>query len=724
MLRKFIGVFFFFFTFMGFAQHSISGVITDCKTGAPIANATIENQTFKTNIKTNTQGNFTINNLPIGEYIFFVSQENYKGNMFKISLKKDIKNYTFSLCPNKEITIDEIVVTATKVQKSLKNVPITVQVVTAEDIRKSEATDFQSFLETEFSGINFTYNGGSPNINMMGFNGKYVLFLMDGERMAGEAFDNIDYDRIDLDNIERIEVIKGAASSLYGSNAIGGVINIITKNPQKPLDVNVGYLYDQNEEQKYNLSVGTRQKWGSVSVASFYKNREPYILTDKEPLKTKYSNGTETSEPLGEMNVAGFTNYGVTPKIKINITPKIDVNLTPSYYFNERNDGTVSSEKVRDRYYNYNLSMKTNIGFADESNLSISGAYDRYDKFKYYRLLEESDKTYENAIWRGGAQYNKNFFGKNASVLGGEILSDELLDWRFEEDRSFSKRNVKTYSFFAQQDLALSDDFSLVAGVRYDYHSKFKGFTTFRLSGMYKIEHFTLRGGYSSGFRSPTLKELYSNWFHPWGGGFQIIGNQDLKPETSDNFNFSVDYNSQKWDFTAITQFSKVTNKITNLWIAGQSGQRNSYKNINDEGISNILSSDISFTYRPSRAFRLKGSYAYYFLDRRRSENRPHTFTFKAEYMPKRDALYIPNIVLSAKYLSATNIYGTDNGLETHTYYEPYSIWRLQLSSKLPFHFRISAGINNIFDYITNTTSFYTSISPGRTYYIGLKWTY
>ena len=706
------------------AQYSFTGTITDCQTHQPLSGATIELVSLKKSIQTDAQGQFAFPDLPKDTHYFYVSQENYKGDFFKISLKKDIKNYSFSLCKNKEIEIEEVIVTATKVQKNLKNVPITVQVVTAEEIRKSEATNFQSFLETEFSGINFTYHGGSPNINIMGFNGKYVLFLMDGERMAGEAFDNIDYDRIDLDNIERIEIIKGAASSLYGSNAIGGVINIISKNPHKALQTNVGYLYDQNNEQKYNLSIGTRQKWGAINLSSFYKTREPYILTDTEPLSSTFSDGSVKYSTLGEMNVAGFTNYGFTPKIKINITPKIDLNLAPSYYFNERNDGSESSKKIRDRYYNYTLAIKSNINFSDESKLSFSGAFDRYDKFKFYRLLKEEEKTYENVIYRAGVQYNKNFFGENATVLGGEILSDELLDWRFDENREFSRRSVKTYSLFAQQDFAISDDFSLVAGARYDYHSKFNGFPTFRLTGMYKVEHFTFRGGYSSGFRSPTLKELYSNWYHPWGPGFQIIGNENLKPETSNNFNFSVDYNSQKWDFTAITQFSKVTNKITNLWNEGQNGTRNTYKNINANGNTNVISSDISFTYRPNKAFRIKSSYAYYFVDHRRDEERPHTFTLKAEYIPKRDILYVPNIILSAKYLSATNIYGTDNGREYHTYYEPYSIWRLQFSSKLPYHFRVNTGINNIFDYVPKSTSFYSSISPGRTYYIGIKWIY
>ena len=154
-----------------------------------------------------------------------------------------------------ETTLQEVVVTATRFQKKLKDVPIPVQVITAEQIRKAQVSNFQDFLENEFSGINFTYDGGSPNINMMGFGGKYVLFLIDGERMAGETFNNIDYDRINMDDIERVEIIKGASSSLYGSNAIGGVINIITKNTKKSLETGAGYFYDTNVDYKVNFNI-------------------------------------------------------------------------------------------------------------------------------------------------------------------------------------------------------------------------------------------------------------------------------------------------------------------------------------------------------------------------------------------------------------------------------------------------------------------------------------
>lgn len=562
-----------FFMFVGLSllssvvkgQYSLTGTITDCLSRAPLSGATVELVGQQKTVQTDAQGQFSFQDLSKGTHHFYVSQDDYKGHFFKVSIKRNEKNYIFALCKNKEIEVGEVVVTATRRERNLKNVPITVQVITAEEIQKSQAPDFQSFLENEFSGINFTNEGGMPNINMMGFGGKYVLFLMDGERMAGETFDNIDYDRIDLENIERIEVIKGASSSLYGSNALGGVINIITKDAQKPLELSANYLYNTQEDHKTNLSVGTKQRWGSVRVPVFYNFRQPYIIVDKEPLKT-YKNGVPHYSQMGELNVAGFTNYGASPKLTFDLSPKWNLSLAPSYYFSERNAGTQSSKKLRDRYYNYSGALKSDYKITDSKTLSLSAAYDRYDKYKYYVLLNEKDKSYENSILRVGGQYNQSIKEKHSLVAGAEVNSDELLSFRFTNTGEEAKKNAQNYALFTQQEWALSEDFTLVTGVRMDYHSLFQHYLTYRLSGMFKIDAFTLRGGYASGFRSPTLKELYTNWFHPWGGGFQIMGNKKLTPETSHNTTFSVDFNAKKWNITAITQFSKVKDKIALYW--------------------------------------------------------------------------------------------------------------------------------------------------------------
>ena len=620
----------------------------------------------------------------------------------------------------KETEIKEVIVTATKTKKNLKNVPITVQVITSEDIKKSQSTDFKTFLENEFSGINFTYNGGSPNINMMGFGGKYVLFLMNGERMAGETFDNIDYDRIDIDNIERIEIIKGASSSFYGSNAIGGVINIITKDSKSPLDINAGYLYDSSRDHKLNLSVGTKQKWGSLSLASFYKMRTPYIIKDRVPTLEKQTDpfGNEIiTEKYNELNVAGFINYGFNPKLTFNLSPKIDIALTPGFYFSERNGGDPSSQKVRDHYYNYNIGLKTNFKFNENQNLSISGAFDRYDKFKYYKLLKEDEKVYENEIWRTSSQYNQNLFKKHTLVAGGEVLSEKLLSFMFKNENTGGRENAQTYSAFTQQDWVINPAVTLVTGARMDYHSIFKQYFTFRLSGMYRFdETMTIRAGYSGGFRSPTLKELYTNWFHPWGGGFQLMGNKNLRPETSDNFNISIDFNFKKLNLTFITQYSKIKDKIN---LRGNIGD--TLRHVNFHGNTDVLSSEVSAIYKLNKNFHFKGSYSYYDIGKKRSENRPHTLTFKAEYIPSTK-YYIPSIIISGKYLSQSKIYDDDSS--SFVSYAPYSIWRLQLALKLPLGFTLTGGINNIFDYTADKVGFYSTVDIGRTFYLGIKWNF
>lgn len=632
---------------------------------------------------------------------------NMSKKAFFLSLIAIVPLYGQQKKKEKETEIKEVVVTATRSQKKLKDVPITVQVVTAEDIKKSQSTDFKTFLENEFSGINFTYDGGSPNINMMGFGGKYVLFLMNGERMAGETFDNIDYDRIDIDNIERIEIIKGASSSLYGSNAIGGVINIITKDSKSPLDINTGYLYDSSRDHKLNLSVGTKQKWGNLSISSFYKMREPYIIKDR----------ISTGGIYNELNVAGFTNYGISPKLTFNLSPKIDLSLTPGYYFSERNPGTPAGEIVRDRYYNYNLGLKTNIKFNDNQNLIVSGAFDRYDKYDYFRKINEKEKKYENEVWRISSQYNQNLFKKHTLVAGGEVLSEKLLSFMFKNESTGGRENAQTYSAFTQQDWVINPAVTIVTGARMDYHSIFKQYFTFRLSGMYRFdETMTIRAGYSGGFRSPTLKELYTNWFHPWGGGFQLMGNKNLRPETSDNFNISIDFNFKKLNLTFITQYSKIKDKIN---LQGSIGD--TLRHVNLHGNTDVLSSEVSAIYKLNKNFHFKGSYSYYDIGKKRSENRPHTLTFKAEYIPSAK-YYIPSIIISGKYLSQTKIYDDDSS--SFVSYAPYSIWRLQLASKLPMGFTLTGGINNIFGYTADKVGFYSSVDIGRTFYLGLKWNF
>lgn len=710
--------------------YSIKGKVLDCNTNEELLTATISLKESQKAAFIERDGYFYLSNLNRGKNVLQISALGYEEKQVEIDVNQMKDELSIRLCP-KTVDLDQVVVSGTRTERLLKNSPITVQVVSSKTIEKAQVANLRDLLEHELPGINFTNNGGHSNINMLGFGGKYILFLVNGERMAGETFDNVDYNRIDMDNVERIEIMKGAASSLYGSNAVGGVINIITKKPQNKIEIVSNSRIASEGELNTGLTLASRLKWGYASVTGSMKQRDPYTLKDKSPLTQEFGDGSIKEQPLGETVMAGYKDYQVAGKVGVNITEKLEVEANGGYFFKERNVGGLDGRKVRDHYYDYSGGLKAQYTFSETRHLSISGNYDKYNKYDYYRLLKEKEKNYENSQWRLGAIYDQKM-GKHSLVAGFETFSDDLMTFMFESDGSNAKRDAQTYSVYTQQEWALAELITLVTGLRYDYHSKFKGHLSPHLSAMYKITpRIVVRGGYSGGFRSPTLKELYTDWFHPYGGGFQIIGNQDMKPEKSHNFNLSSEISLGRTTLTAMGQYSIMNNKINSIW---QGSDTIHYRNM---GRANILGLEFSATHRLRDNILLNASYTYAHDGLgKQSVLRPHTATFRIDYTTDFLKKYNPTLSFSGKVFSSMDTYGTadiseiDNNTgmtnvmtdEYKIHYDSYSIWRLTYSQPLPYNFTVNAGINNLFDYKTKFSSFYSSISPGRTYYVGLRW--
>lgn len=717
-----------------YAQHQrIEGRIIDCSSleGVHLVSVGILGTTK--GAISDESGKFVIEGVADGDYTFAVSSIGYEDQRIPITVSAQNENpvITIPLC-EKTVDLDQVVVTATRTERLLKNVPIQTQMISAKAIERMQVTNFRDLLEYELPGVEFTNNGGYANINMLGFGGKYVLFLVDGERMAGETFDNIDYNRIDMDNVQQIEIVKGAASSLYGSNAVGGVINIITQKPRKGFETGASVRYGSNNEQNYRYTVGSRRKWGYVNLTASFKSMDPYLLKDREPLTQWFANGEKVEHALYETYIAGYEDYSITPRVGMDLSEKLHVEARGGYYFKERNPGGLSGSKAIDRYYNYSGGVKADYKISDTQHLLISGNFDRYDKYKYYKLLSEDEKTYENSQQRFGGMYSISFAAGHSLVAGAEYFSDKLMTFMFESDGSNAKRDARTYAVYTQQEWLLMDNLTLVTGLRYDYHSQFKGHLTPRLSAMFKLTpRITLRGGYSGGFRSPTLKELYTDWFHPDGGGFQIIGNKDMKAEKSNNFNVSTEVSFGKTVITALAQYSLIDEMVSTVWANKDTVL---YANIGD---ANVLSTELSVTSQITNNLSVKGAYS---LVRdnlgKRSLVRPHSATARIDYIVPVFGKYNPIVSFSGKYFGEMDIYGTgditdtdnETGIEKEitkeyrVHYDGYAICRLSFAQALPFNLTLNAGINNLFDYTAKFSTFYSSISPGRTYYIGLKW--
>lgn len=712
---------------------TIEGRVVDCTSRQELALVNVGVVGTTKGALSDDNGRFVIDGMDKGDYTLAISALGYEERKIRVSIPvmDGEKGVTVQLC-EKAIDLEQVVVTGTRTERLLKNVPVQTQLISAKAIEKMQVTNFKDMLEFEMPGVEFTSNGGFSNINMLGFGGKYVLFLIDGERMAGETFDNIDYNRVDMDNVQQIEIVKGANSSLYGSNAVGGVINIISRKPAEPLEIALSGRVGSNNENNYRASLGTKRKWGYASVSANFKSMDPYLLKDTEPLTQWFENGTKVEQTLKETYIAGYSDYSITPRIGIKASEKLNLEVKGGYYFKERNPGGRSGIKLADQYYNYSAGLKGDYKIDDQSNLSFSANTDRYDKYKYYKLLDEDEKNYENYQHRFSTMYNRSWIAGHSLVAGGEYFADNLTTYMFVSDGSDAKRTAETYSLFAQQELFLSTRLTLVGGLRFDYHSQFKEHISPRLSAMYKPStRLALRGGYSGGFRSPTLKELHTDWFHPDGGGFQIIGNKDMKAEKSNNFNISGELLLGKTVITAMAQYSLIDDMINTLWLNDDTVL---YANI---GNAAVFSSEVTVTGRITRNLTAKGGYSFVHDDLgKRSLVRPHSATARLDYSVPLFPKYNTLLSLSGKYFSSMDIYGTgditeednDSGIikeTSETYrirYEDYSIWRVSFSQTLPFNFTLNAGINNLFDYKAKFTSFYSSISPGRTFFVGLKW--
>ena len=237
------------------AQHKISGKVIDTDKEALVGATITLKEKPSVGTTTDTEGHYTLTLPDQKEYTIQVSFVGYVTTSKKTTAARQGR-LNFVL---KEDLMDlgTIVVTGTRTPKLLKDAPIITRVITAGDLKKVDATNIGQLLQVELPGIEFSYSMDQQvQLNMQGFGGNAVLFLVDGERLAGETLNNVDYNRLNLDNVERVEIVKGAASTLYGSNAIGGVINIITKASDDPWNLNLNTRFGVYNDQRHGGTVG------------------------------------------------------------------------------------------------------------------------------------------------------------------------------------------------------------------------------------------------------------------------------------------------------------------------------------------------------------------------------------------------------------------------------------------------------------------------------------
>lgn len=678
------------------AQWQITGTISD-SSGKPLPGATIAVKEIPTlGAIADADGRYEMQLPDQKTYTLYISFVGYDPVIEKVADVQS-RNLDFRL-KESSTAVEQVVVTATRTPKLLKDVPIVTRVISNADIKQSDATHIGDLLQSELPGIEFSYSMNQQvSLNMSGFGGNSVLFLVDGERMAGETLDNVDYSRLNMDNVERIEIVKGAVSSLYGSNAIGGVVNIISKESQEPWSVNLNGRYGAHNEQRYGGSVGFNQgRFNSMTNVQ-------YTSIDAIDL----SKGTDNADIGDYSTIYGASTLNIKERLVITAADGLKFTARAGYFFRERD----ASESLKDRYRSFSGGLKGNYIITEADNLELSYAFDQYDKSDYLVPSSRDVRDYSNVQHTVRSLYNHTFANKHILTIGGDYMRDYLMSYQFSDNGSHTQH---TADAFAQFDWNPHRKFNLIAGLRFDWFSEANlSHLSPKLGIMYKVENCSLRASYAGGFRAPTLKEMYMDFY--MGNIFMIYGNPELKPETSHNFSLSAEYMKGRHSFTVTGFYNLVDNRITTAWNQELSGQV--YTNMSP---LQVAGAEINATGRYKCGVSWRVSYAYTHETIKKGEpqlssTRPHTATARIAY-DKNWKNYGLSVSLTGRYLSAVtcDVYTELTSYEetVKQTYPGYTIWKLSLVQRVWRGIDLTLSADNIFNY---RPDYYYSNSPSTT---------
>ncbi len=455
-----------------------------------------------------------------------------------------------------QVQTRDVVVTASRTEQLIKDTPAAVEVVTREDIEKMGAETLAQALQLAV-GIDVSENGMVGNsVSIRGAKSNQTLILVDGMRIRTENTDqtanNYELQRVNMADVERIEIVRGAVSSLYGADAMGGVINIITKAPDKASSsVFVDYTTKQ-ADAGFRVATGPVGKWSSsfgykrsdVHHIDVHGGSGQYGTKDYFNFKTKYQ--IDSKKSLGF-----FLDY-------MNEDLYMDSDFTS--YDHDRTKFGISYDG-KDKQGKYQMRLNYTI-FNKDQNTRKNGILTGWDELKFRTLTFDGQRSFllsdKHLLTVGGEVRKEKYEGTRIGSGGDNVHSVT----REDVTQDYSDKSTTYTAVYVQDEWQIEDRWLAIPSLRYDHNSVFGSKVTYKIGNTYKITDNTrLKFNLGTAYRAPTEAELYMNWHHTpvstpkMNMNVYVIGNPDLKPETSYNFDFGFEAENNHGASAKVTYF-------------------------------------------------------------------------------------------------------------------------------------------------------------------------
>lgn len=658
----------------------------------------------------------------------------------------------------KQDTIQEVVVTGTGTSHLLKDAPVQTEVISRDMLRQYGGHSLEDILGGLAASFAFNEGDMGSQLQMNGLGNAYILILIDGKRLHGDNGGENDLGLIDPHNIERIEIVKGAASALYGSDAIAGVINIITRKHNDALSLESttryswysglqlhdGIGFSLGRLKSYtNFQMQQSDGWQNTSVEDPHQTE--FLITDSK-----------------NMTVSRNAKWQLAERLTYEITKGLEVYAEGNIYWKRiyRPSGKYPSVDVKTYDLRYNdaaAAAGARWSLQGGHLLTLDADWNRHAYTYDFTALTLTDGFYRGRptsyfpYYPGQSQLQSDQRRTNVHLKGVFLLPfDNRLsagaEWRYDWLRAphrveGGRATDNTGALYVQDEFDLIHWLNLTAGLRVNHHEQFGWRLTPKLSAMAKVGDLRFRASWAQGFKSPTPKELHYCYVRDMNGTYLYLGNTALKPQKSNYFSVGAEYTRDGFSMTATVYHNSVDDMIAlvtlpdakvpgDLYAQYMPLKSRQYQNLESAKTKGL---DISLRYRMGGGLSVGAAYSYLDTDAKLYDTehevlRDVVIDGMAHHKGSCNATWSRQ--LSPTYQLGIGLYGR---FSSKRYYQlngngrGYQIWKLSTSHDVTYDktslLRIEAGVDNIFDYVDRTPHglHLGTTSPGRSVYVALS---
>ena len=657
--------------------------------------------------------------------------------------------------------LQEIVVTGTGTQHLLKDAPVQTEVISHRDLEQYGGRSIEEILNGLSASFAFNEDDMGSQMQMNGLGNNYILVLVDGKRLHGDNGGQNDLGLIDPARIERIEIVKGAASALYGSDAIAGVINIITKKPAEGFlvesETRGGSYEDLRQHNTIGITIGRFQ-----SLTNFhYRSCDGWQNT-----------GTEDPTQIGGRIITDSKNKTVNRNQLWQIAERLSWRpmegmeaYVDGMYYHKRIYRPNGKYAVAD-VHGYDLSyddaavsagwswaLRSGHRLSADVSMNRHGYY--YDYTSEKGWIVESDNPALPFIYYAGDRALQADQRRTMAQLKGifELPKGHRLsagyDFRFdwlEAPLRIDRRYATdwTQAVYAQDEWSPWPWLNVTGGLRLDHNQQFGLHLTPKLSAMASLGDLKLRASWAQGFKSPTPKEQHYRYVRDMGGTRLFLGNTDLKPQTSNYYSLNAEYTIGRFNVSVMGYYNKVSDMINLVTIPKSQAPGalilqydpsfvRQYKNLED---AETMGLDLNVKWMITSSLVIGGGYSYLdargrVYDEKTEQLRDITIDGTAHHKGNVYATW--RHTFNNWYRLGIGLYGRASSTRYYEDYgngKAYHLWRLSTTHdwdgpfirKHGWTFRAEAGIDNIFNYVDRTPHLrhLGTTTPGTTVYTSI----